>query len=178
MARSTYFDLGRSADACPGSESGYAQRFQCGNIVKRLIWTRMFPLTQIFPHSRPCSSGQTKWATVGRSTPTIDGCITTFMGKYLMCRQAVWLDSSTVSIYGTSSSKKTQRANASRVTDHPLSPGRAVRFAQRYTRAQNRRRRRDCLPSNSRLFPQNGHHGSCCVSFLCIFLSPRWLTGW
>src|SRR5712691_6054576 len=42
MARSTYFDLGRSADACPGSESGYAQRFQCGNIVKRRIWTRMF----------------------------------------------------------------------------------------------------------------------------------------
>src|SRR5439155_17718262 len=41
MARSTYFDLGRSADACPGSESGYAQRFQCGNIVKRRIWTRM-----------------------------------------------------------------------------------------------------------------------------------------
>src|SRR5258707_9108009 len=41
MARSTYFDLGRSADACLGSESGYAQRFQCGNIVKRLIWTRM-----------------------------------------------------------------------------------------------------------------------------------------
>src|SRR3984893_130910 len=27
--------------ACPGSESGYAQRFQCGNIVKRRIWTRM-----------------------------------------------------------------------------------------------------------------------------------------
>src|SRR5439155_14862452 len=42
MARSTYFDLGRSADACPGSESGYAQRFQCGNIVKRRIWTRMY----------------------------------------------------------------------------------------------------------------------------------------
>jgi hypothetical protein len=42
MARSTYFDLGRSADACLGSESGYAQRFQCGNIVKRLIWTRMY----------------------------------------------------------------------------------------------------------------------------------------
>ena len=41
MARSTYFDLGRSADACPGSESGYAQRFQCGNIVKCRIWTRM-----------------------------------------------------------------------------------------------------------------------------------------
>src|SRR5208282_2931419 len=41
MARSTYFDLGRSAGACPGSESGYAQRFQCGNIVKRRIWTRM-----------------------------------------------------------------------------------------------------------------------------------------
>jgi hypothetical protein len=41
MARSTYFDPGRSADACPGSESGYAQRFQCRNIVKRLIWTRM-----------------------------------------------------------------------------------------------------------------------------------------
>jgi len=41
MARSTYFDLGRSADACLASESGYAQRFQCGNIVKRLIWTRM-----------------------------------------------------------------------------------------------------------------------------------------
>jgi hypothetical protein len=41
MARSTYFDLGRSADARPGSESGYAQRFQCGNIVKRRIWTRM-----------------------------------------------------------------------------------------------------------------------------------------
>ncbi|SRR5258708_4446228 len=41
MARSTYFDLGRSADACLGSESGYAQRFQCGNIVKRPIWTRM-----------------------------------------------------------------------------------------------------------------------------------------
>src|SRR5450755_1745561 len=41
MARSTYFDQGRIADACPGSESGYAQRFQCGNIVKRLIWTRM-----------------------------------------------------------------------------------------------------------------------------------------
>ena len=43
MARSTYFDLGRSADACPGSASGYAQRFQCGNIVKRRIWTRMMP---------------------------------------------------------------------------------------------------------------------------------------
>ncbi len=42
MARSTYFDLGRSADARPGSESGYAQRFQCGNVVKRLIWTGMF----------------------------------------------------------------------------------------------------------------------------------------
>jgi hypothetical protein len=41
MARSTYFDLGRGADACPGSESGYAQRFQCGNVVKRLIWTGM-----------------------------------------------------------------------------------------------------------------------------------------
>src|SRR5450755_4879898 len=41
MARSTYFDRGRIADACPGSESGYAQRFQCGNIVKRLIWTGM-----------------------------------------------------------------------------------------------------------------------------------------
>ena len=39
----TYFDLGRSADACPGSESGYAQRFQCGNVVKRLIWTGMIP---------------------------------------------------------------------------------------------------------------------------------------
>src|SRR5438552_17960201 len=45
MARSTYFDLGRSADACPGSESGYAQRFQCGNIVKRRIWTRMIVIT-------------------------------------------------------------------------------------------------------------------------------------
>jgi hypothetical protein len=44
MARSTYFDLGRSADACLGSESGYAQRFQCGNIVKRLIWTRMLEI--------------------------------------------------------------------------------------------------------------------------------------
>ena len=43
MARSTYFDLGRSADACPGSVSGYAQRFQCGNVVKRLIWTGMSP---------------------------------------------------------------------------------------------------------------------------------------
>lgn len=41
MARSTYFDLDRSAEACPGSESGYAQRFQCRNIVKRRIWTRM-----------------------------------------------------------------------------------------------------------------------------------------
>jgi hypothetical protein len=41
MARSTYFDLGRSADARPGSESGYAQRFQCGNVVKRLIGTGM-----------------------------------------------------------------------------------------------------------------------------------------
>jgi hypothetical protein len=41
MARSTYFDLGRTADACPGSESGYAKRFQCGNMVKRRIWTRM-----------------------------------------------------------------------------------------------------------------------------------------
>ena len=41
MARSTYFDLGRSADARPGSESGYAQRFQCGNVVKPLIWTGM-----------------------------------------------------------------------------------------------------------------------------------------
>src|SRR5580692_11350046 len=41
MARSTYFDRGRIADACPGSESGYAQRFQCGNVVRRLIWTRM-----------------------------------------------------------------------------------------------------------------------------------------
>jgi len=39
--KSTYFDLGRSADTRPGSESGYAQRFQCGNIVKRRIWTRM-----------------------------------------------------------------------------------------------------------------------------------------
>src|SRR5260370_1703360 len=39
MTRSTYFDLGRSADARPGSESGYAQRFQCGNVVKRLIGT-------------------------------------------------------------------------------------------------------------------------------------------
>src|SRR5712691_10503472 len=46
MARSTYFDLGRSADACPGSESGYAQRFQCGNIVKRRIWTRMTRLAK------------------------------------------------------------------------------------------------------------------------------------
>src|SRR5258708_40110771 len=41
MARSTYFDLSRSADACLGSESGYAQRFQCGNVVKPLIWTGM-----------------------------------------------------------------------------------------------------------------------------------------
>jgi hypothetical protein len=41
MTRSTYFDLGRSADARPGSESRYAQRFQCGNVVKRLIGTRM-----------------------------------------------------------------------------------------------------------------------------------------
>ena len=41
MARSTHFDLGRSADARPGSESGYAERFQCGNVVKRLIWTGM-----------------------------------------------------------------------------------------------------------------------------------------
>jgi hypothetical protein len=41
MTRSTYFDLGRSADARPGSESGYAQRFQCGNVVKRLIGTGM-----------------------------------------------------------------------------------------------------------------------------------------
>jgi len=47
MARSTYFDRSRIADACPGSESGYAQRFQCGNIVKRLIWTRM-DKTRIF----------------------------------------------------------------------------------------------------------------------------------
>jgi hypothetical protein len=46
MARSTYFDRGRIADACPGAESGYAQRFQCGNIVKRLIWTRMIPNKQ------------------------------------------------------------------------------------------------------------------------------------
>src|SRR5580700_10621990 len=41
MARSTYFDVGRSANARPGSESDYAQRFQCGNVVKRLIWTGM-----------------------------------------------------------------------------------------------------------------------------------------
>src|SRR5580704_12177766 len=41
MARSTHFDRGRIADACPGSESSYAQRFQCGNVVRRLIWTRM-----------------------------------------------------------------------------------------------------------------------------------------
>ena len=41
MAGSTYFDLGQNADACPGSESGYAQRFQCGNVVKRLIGTGM-----------------------------------------------------------------------------------------------------------------------------------------
>ena len=47
MARSTYFDQGRIADACPGSESGYAQRFQCGNIVKRLIWTRMILLKPV-----------------------------------------------------------------------------------------------------------------------------------
>jgi hypothetical protein len=53
MARSTYFDLGRSADACLASESGYAQRFQCGNIVKRLIWTRMI-LPTLAP--RPISS--------------------------------------------------------------------------------------------------------------------------
>src|ERR1035438_8784571 len=49
MARSTYFDLGRSADARPGSESVYAQRFQCGNVVKRLIWTGM-TLTILFLH--------------------------------------------------------------------------------------------------------------------------------
>ena len=47
MARSTYFDRSRIADACPGSESGYAQRFQCGNIVKRLIWTRMMQSTEV-----------------------------------------------------------------------------------------------------------------------------------
>jgi hypothetical protein len=46
MTRSTYFDLGRSADARPGSESRYAQRFQCGNVVKRLIGTRMSPHTE------------------------------------------------------------------------------------------------------------------------------------
>jgi hypothetical protein len=49
MARSTYFDRGRIADACPGSESGYAQRFQCGNVVRRLIWTRM-RLVTVFSH--------------------------------------------------------------------------------------------------------------------------------
>ena len=48
MARSTYFDLGRSADVRPGSESGYAQRFQCGNVVKRLIWTRMIQIKDKF----------------------------------------------------------------------------------------------------------------------------------
>ena len=46
MARSTYFDLSRSADACLGSESGYAQRFQCGNVVKPLIWTGMLGTIQ------------------------------------------------------------------------------------------------------------------------------------
>jgi hypothetical protein len=30
MARSTYFDLGRTADACLGSESGYANVFNVG----------------------------------------------------------------------------------------------------------------------------------------------------
>ena len=49
MTRSTYFDLGRSADARPGSESRYAQRFQCGNVVKRLIGTRML----FNPKSKP-----------------------------------------------------------------------------------------------------------------------------
>ncbi len=53
MTRSTYFDLGRSADARPGSESGYAQRFQCGNVVKRLIGTGMSLLSNCH---LPCDS--------------------------------------------------------------------------------------------------------------------------
>jgi len=52
MTRSTYFDLGRSADACPGSESGYAQRFQCGNVVERLIRTGL-----AFPTENTCRTG-------------------------------------------------------------------------------------------------------------------------
>jgi hypothetical protein len=50
MTRSTYFDLGRSADARPGSESGYAQHFQCGNVVKRLIGTGMKTYTSAEIH--------------------------------------------------------------------------------------------------------------------------------
>jgi len=30
-----------ATDARPGSESGYVQRFQCGNVLKGPIWTRM-----------------------------------------------------------------------------------------------------------------------------------------
>jgi hypothetical protein len=62
MARSTYFDRGRIADACPGSESGYVQRFQCGNLVKRLIWTRMLICApwKSSPAERPVRLGDYK----------------------------------------------------------------------------------------------------------------------
>jgi hypothetical protein len=69
MARSTYFDRGRIADACPGSESGYAQRFQCGNIVKRLIWTRMSLYTlkgETPPLAEPVPIGDHKRRSTGK----------------------------------------------------------------------------------------------------------------
>src|SRR5216684_9407274 len=70
MARSTYFDLGRSADACPGSESGYAQRFQCGNIVKRRIWTRMIFCRVDSPSTHTYLSGRVR----EKRNPLVPSC--------------------------------------------------------------------------------------------------------